>query len=312
MGVQCRMTIYSTNVASAEESAKAAFERISQIESAVSDYRVDSDVAWLAKAAGSGEFVAIAPETQFLLIRSCELARASNGAFDPTVGPVTKLWRSARRDQKMPEESIRRTAADLVNFHRIELSKSSNGAPVARLQREGMSLDFGAIAKGYAAEEAVKMLRAMGTSTCLVALSGDIYAGDAPPGARGWRIAISSGQQQIEVADAYVMLENQGLSTSGDTEQIVELDGMRYSHIIDPRIGWAISERRSVTVIGPHGWMHDALATALCVLDEAASRELLKKYPDCAAVIFERIDDQVQRRMLGNPEMLRTIEFTSK
>ncbi len=312
MGVQCRMTIYSTNLASAEKSAKAAFERIAQIESAASDYRVDSDVAWLTKAAGTGNFVAIAPETQFLLMRGCEVARACDGAFDPTVGPVTKLWRKARQDKAMPEDSIRRSAADLVNFRQIEISETSNSPPVARLERAGMSLDFGAIAKGYAAEEAVKTLRANGTSTCLVALSGDIYAGDAPPDARGWRIAIASGQQESDAADAFVMLENQGLSTSGDTEQIVELGGKRYSHIIDPRIGWAISDRRSVTVIGPYGWMHDALATALCVLDEAESRELLKKYPDCAAVVFERIEDNVQRRVLGNPEVLCKIEFTSK
>ncbi len=312
MGVQCRMTIYSTNLESAEKSAKAAFDRIAQIEAAASDYRVDSDVAWLTKAAGNGEFVRITPETEYLLQRSCELATASHGAFDPTVGPVTKLWRIARREQTMPALAMRQAAAELVNYRQIEISKTSNSGPVARLERAGMSLDFGAIAKGYAAEEAVKTLQANGTSTCLVALSGDIYAGDAPPGARGWRIAIASGQQQSDVADAFVMLKNQGLSTSGDTEQIVEIGGQRYSHIIDPRIGWAISDRRSVTVIGPHGWMHDSVATALCVLDESGSRDLLKKYPDCAAVIFEKIGDQLERRTLGNPDLLRKIEFTSK
>ena len=306
------MTIYSTNAATAEESAKAAFARIAEIDAAASDYRVDSDVTRLAKAAGTGDFVAIAPDTQELLKRGCEVAQASGGAFDPTVGPVSKLWRSARRDQTLPSESMRQAAAELVDFHQINMAQPSNAAPAARLGKPGMSLDFGAIAKGYAAEEAVKVLRSRGQPRCLVALSGDIFVGDPPPHSVGWRVAIVSGQDQSQNADGFAILTNQGLSTSGDAEQVIELGGKRFSHIIDPRIGWATSERRSVTVIGPQGWMHDALATALCVLDEPAGTELLSQYPECAAVVFELHDKVVTRRELGNRGLLGQIELTVK
>lgn len=312
MGVQCRIVIYSSNIARAEESAKAAFARISEIDAAVSDYRVDSDVARLSAAAGNGLFVPVAPDTQFLLKRSLEVAHASGGAFDPTVGPVTKLWRVAKREHAMPDQSVIETAAGLVNSQNIDLKSNSDGDPAARLKRGGMALDFGAIAKGYAAEEAVKVIRAAGQTSCMVALSGDIFVGDRPPGSSGWRISIVSGQQRPDHPDAAVELENQGLSTSGDTEQFVEIGGKRFSHIIDPRQGWAISDQRSVTVIGPSGWMHDALATAMCVLNAQESQEFLNQYPQCAAVVFERSGDQVNRKVYGETNLLQAIEFSPK
>ncbi len=197
-----------------------------------------------------------------------------------------------------------------MGFQDIDLSAAPG--PTARLKRTGMSLDFGAIAKGYAAEEAVKIIKARGLPSCMVALSGDIFVGNRPPGSNGWRVAIVSGQHGPESPDAFIELENQGLSTSGDTEQFVEIGGDRFSHIIDPRKGWAISEQRSVTAIGPLGWMHDGLATALCVLDEPDGQRLMKNYSQCAAVVFERTGDQVSRRSLGNVELLREIEFNSK
>ena len=307
MGVQCRLTIYSANAAAAEESAKAAFARISEIDAAVSDYRIDSDVARLAASAGTPDFVPISSDTQVVLARSLELARNSGGAFDPTVGPLTKLWRQARQDQAMPDKETLREAAARVDFHGVQVK-----AGHAQLAHAGMSLDFGAIAKGYAAEEAVKVLRARGDSRCLVALSGDVFAGDAPPHSAGWRVAISSGQSRTDSPEAYVFLKNQGLSTSGDSEQFIELGGTRYSHVIDPRAGWAMTASRSVTVIGPQGWMHDGLSTALCVLDGPEAKELVEKYPNCAAIVFERIDNKVQLRVLGNSHLLAKIQFNSE
>ena len=155
------------------------------------------------------------------------------------------------------------------------------------------------------------MLAAHRVRSSLVALSGDIFAGDPPPGERGWTVDISSGQGG-NAAEASILLANEGLSTSGDTEQFIDIGGIHYSHIIDPRKGWAITDRRSVTVIGPHGWMHDAVSTALCAGSWAEGDVLLNHYRECAAVYFEAVNGSVRCTLQGKKSLLDRIEFRSE
>jgi thiamine biosynthesis lipoprotein len=160
-----------------------------------------------------------------------------------------------------------------------------------------MKLDFGAIAKGYAAECAVRTLEHQGTPRCLVSIAGDIFAGDPPPGSLGWRVVIQSGQAAESTpahADDWLTLHQAGCSTSGDVEQVITAGGKRQSHIIDIRTGFGSDRRRSVTVVAPRGWQSDALATTLYLLDDDAAQRLLNLYPGTHAIIFDRVqaDDQ--------------------
>jgi thiamine biosynthesis lipoprotein len=194
-------------------------------------------------------------------------------------------------------------ARSLVNWRNLEFDSAR-----ARLTARGMRLDFGAIAKGYAAEAAVRELERQGTPSCLVSIAGDVFAGDLPPGSSSWRIAVQSGQVRTmdappagpPSADNWIELHQAGCSTSGDTEQVITVGGVRQAHIIDIRTGLGSPRRASVTVIAPHGWQSDALATAIYLLDEPAAQHLLSFYPGCRAIIYEPDGDHLRNREINS------------
>ena len=138
-----------------------------------------------------------------------------------------------------------------------------------------MRLDLGGIAKGYAADEALKVLRSKGITRVLVAASGDIAVGDPPPAKDGWIVAVESLTRK-NVPDLSLKLVNQAVSTSGDAYQSVEIAGRRYSHIVDPKTGLGLEQRSSVTIIAATGMQADALATAVTVLGPEAGLELVR------------------------------------
>ena len=176
-------------------------------------------------------------------------AEASDGAFDVTIGPLTKLWRRARRWKELPEAEALAAARASVGYQFLRLDPK---LARLRLLKPNMRLDLGGIAKGYAAEEAVKAVVGCGVSRVLVRASGDIAAADPPPGERGWRVGIAPLNPD-DPPKRFVEIANCGISTSGDARQHLIVNGRRYSHIIDPRTGEPVSGRSSVTVIAPRG-----------------------------------------------------------
>ncbi len=167
-----------------------------------------------------------------MLERAVEIARATEGAFDPTVGPLVLLWREARQTARMPDASAIARAREAVGWRRIEFDKSKRAV---RLSRPDMRLDLGGIAKGYILEEALRTLRAAGVRRALIEAGGDIVVGDAPPDRDGWRIDVIGADREFAARAA--KLTNAALATSGPTAQFVEIDGVRYSHVVDPRTG---------------------------------------------------------------------------
>ena len=153
-----------------------------------------------------------------------------------------------------------------------------------RLLTPGMQLDLGGIAKGYAADEALKVLRdKFGIKRALVAASGDIACGDPPPGADGWTVEIAPiAKSQKPRA---LTLANAAVSTSGDLEQFVEIKGVRYSHVLDPKTGLGLTGRRSVTVIAPNGITADSMTKAVSVLPPEQALNLVEDTPGAAAYI---------------------------
>lgn len=270
MGVEARVVLYAASEESATAAARAAFARIAVLDSLLSDYRVDSELSRLSYRAG-GAPVPVGPELFLLLARAQEMARITDGAFDVTVGPLVQLWRGARRSGVLPTEAERREALARTGWRNLELDSASR---TARLLREGMRLDLGGIAKGYAADEALRVLRAAGVESALVELGGDIVVGAPPPGTRGWRIAVVDPDPAMPVGP----LANAAISTSGDAEQFVVVGGERYSHIVDPRTGLGLRDRLAATVVAADGITADALSTALTVLGPEAGRELLARH----------------------------------
>ena len=160
------------------------------------------------------------------------------------------------------------------------------------LDIEGMQLDVGGIGKGYAASAAIATLKQHGVDSALVAVSGDLAFSAAPPGQRGWRIRV---QQDPPVAGTPAMLEltEAAVSTSGSSEQHVDIDGRRYSHIIDPWSSNALVEDLTVTIVARHGADADSLATAVSVLGVTRGLALIESRPDAAALIVRRSGGKV-------------------
>jgi thiamine biosynthesis lipoprotein len=270
MGVQARITLYAGDEAAALSAARAAFARIAELEDIFSDYRPGSELMRLCAAAG-GPPRRVSRELFEVLEFAQRLSRLSGGAFDVTCGPAVRLWREARRSQSFPALGDLRRARALVDWRALELFPETRSV---RLRKEGMLLDLGGIAKGYACDEAIRVLRRCGIRSALIEMGGDIVASGPPPGQPGWRIELPNAPD----AERVLILVNGAVSSSGDTEQFVELDGKRYSHIVDPRSALALTSRIAVTVQAPRGMLSDALSTAVSVLGEGEGRRLLSHF----------------------------------
>jgi len=269
MGVAARIVLYAPDDATARRAARAAYARMAELEDVMSDYRPESEVRRLAARAGAA--IPVSGDLFVVLARAVDLWRRSDGAFDATVGPFVELWRAARRTGRLPPRAGLDAAARRVGSDKVHLDSV---ARTVRLDAPGMRIDLGGIAKGYILDRALDALRAQGVTRALLEAGGDIVLGDAPPGRRGWRIALPEGD---------TILANHAVSTSGDTEQFVIIGGVRYSHVIDPRTGMGLTSRREATVVAPDGVTADGLATALTVLDDERGARLLHSFPQAAA-----------------------------
>jgi FAD:protein FMN transferase len=261
MGTVVRITIY----AAGDAALKPAFARIAQLDDELSDYKPTSELNILCRTAHDRP-VAVSQDLYRLLEAAQHLAERSDGAFDVTIGPVTHLW---RRGDLPDRETLAR-----CGWRNLVLR---NGT--AWLTLAGMQLDLGAIAKGYAADEALAVLRARGVKRALVAVSGDIAAGDPPPGKKGWTIKVEPGGREV-------LLNNAAISTSGDDEQFIDVGGVRYSHILDPKTGLGLTNHLAVTVIAKRGLDADPLATTLSILGEQRGRAMLERYYPRATAFF--------------------------
>jgi thiamine biosynthesis lipoprotein len=280
MGTRFRIVLYAPDRAIANEAARAAFARVAALDRAMTDYAADSELMRLCRQAG-GPPSAVSEELFFVLSRAQEVSRRSGGAFDVTVGPVVRLWRRARRTQRLPDPLELARARELVGHQKVELDQKRH---TVRLARPGMRLDLGGIAKGYAADEALEVLRHNGIRSALVAAGGDIAVSASPPGTAGWRIGIAPPDDPERRPSRYLTLHDRAVSTSGDAEQYVEIDGTRYSHIVDPRTGIGLTGRHSVTVVAPHGIMADSLTKVVSVLGPEKGFPLVEVWPGASAM----------------------------
>ncbi|HEX7120994.1 MAG TPA: FAD:protein FMN transferase [Gemmatimonadaceae bacterium] len=259
MGVPVRLVLHAPSDSVARAAARAAFARVAELDEKMSDYRPGSEVRRLATR--SRVWTQLSPELFRVLARAIDVARLSGGAFDPTLAPLVALWREARRVGRLPAPDAMTAARQKVGWQHLQLDTM---AQRARLDRPGMHIDLGGIAKGYIVAEALRILRANGAPASLVEAGGDIAVGEAPPGASGWAITIPGADSGTARRARH--LTNVSVATSGATEQFVEIDGVRYSHVIDPRTGLGLTHRHVVTVIARDGATADAAATALNVL----------------------------------------------
>ncbi len=295
MGTEFTIQVYHPKGDSPQPALDAAFAKIAALDKMMTDYDPNSELSKLGASSPHAEPVTVSPELWDILKQGDSVSRQTGGAFDDSVGPLTKLWRQSRRQKKKPDPARLEAALAAVGYQHIELSKGANeGAHFVRLTKPNMRLDLGGIAQGYAADLALEIMQKHGFRQVLINASGDLLAGDAPPGKPGWRIGLVSLEPD-EPPTQFVYLKNGAISTSGDAFQFVEVDGKRYSHIVDPATGLGLTTPMSVTVVASTCTVADAFASALCVLGPEKSVQLQKEWKDDIEALFiYQADQQVK------------------
>ena len=265
MGTTFVITLYSTSPQLSQTAIDQAFNRIRKLNSVFSDYIEQSETSQLS--ANAGKRITVSDDLWYLIRLSKKLSRQSNGAFDVSVGPLSKLWRRAIRQQRFPDSTKLAEARNLVNYKWIKLFPAKQQV---KLKRKGMRLDFGAIAKGYAIDQAYHSLRENGITIALVDGGGDLFIGDPPP-TSSWDIKDHSGKSlQVKTQT--------GVASSGDSFQYLQWDGSKYSHIINPKTGLGMKNSNPLTVTARNATIADALSSTLSVLAPSRRQWLLRKY----------------------------------
>ena len=273
MGVDTRIVVFSPDQKTAEDACAAAFARIADLDSMMSDYRVNSELTILGKKSG-GPPIHVSPELFKVLKRAQEVSRLSDGLFDVTIGPLVQLWRKARKLNVLPTKTEIDEARKLVGWKKMKLDDKTQ---TVQLTVPGMRLDLGAIAKGYADDEGQIALRKHGITSALIEMGGDIVVSAAPPGTKGWTIRVPNAGDDKGPAD--MQFANCAISSSGDTEQFVVIGGVTYSHVVNPKTGQALTQRVEATVIASDGLTSDSVSTAVTLVNKAGRARLSKAYP---------------------------------
>ena len=286
MGTLITITLYTPDQTAAKAAAGAAFQRIDALEDIMSDYQADSEVMRLCDQP-FGTPVPVSMELFDVLQRAQKVSRLSDGAFDVTVGPYIRLWRFARKRKVLPTPAEIAAAGAAVGWQKLRLDARKR---TVTLLVPNMRLDLGGIGKGYAADAALRILKGRGIGRALVAASGDIAIGNPPPGERGWKVGIAPFDGDTNKASRTLLLCNAGISTSGDTEQFIEINGVHYSHIVNPATGLGLTNRIQATIIAPDATTTDSLDTTVSLLGVQRGLALIDSWPRLAALIVTKDD----------------------
>ncbi len=274
MGVPFTITLYAKDEATANKAAKAAYERVEKLNDIMSDYNPKSELMLLCASAKLGQPVKVSYDLAEVLITARVLSCKTDGAFDVTVGPMVKDWRRARQRRQLPSKQKIELLKKRVGWRHVSTNPKEL---TVELEKEKMLLDLGGIAKGYAADEALAVLKKHGITSALIDAGGDVVVGDAPPNKKGWRIGIAALNKPNASPTRFVLLSNLSIATSGDAYQYLEIRGKRYSHIVNPHTGLGLTTRSSVSVIAPTGMKADAWASAVSVLGVKKGIALIEK-----------------------------------
>ncbi len=269
MNTVVTITAVADSSEKAESAIDAAFDEIYRLEQLLSFWTDESEIAAIYNSAGVKP-VKVSPETLEIIERALYISEKTGGAFDPTVGPLMRLWDF--NEYKMPTEEEIKKNIGLVDYGKMEIDIVNS---TAFLATKGMSFDTGGIAKGYAVDRAVEVLKKKGIQSGLVAIAGDIRGF----GPKTWNIGIRNPRATGE--DDYLMasvkIKDEAISTSGDYERFFVKDGVRYHHLLDPTTGLPAMGTWSVSVIAKEAVLTDGFSTGVFVLGPQKGLEILKE-----------------------------------
>jgi thiamine biosynthesis lipoprotein len=304
-----RIEMYSADSAEATKAAEAAFARAEELEQIMSDYRADSELMRLARVGATAPFP-VSSDLYDVLAKSLWTSELCRGVFDVSIGPLVDLWRGARKTGRLPDPGEIARAKALVDYRNIELDAARH---TAFLKRAGMKLDLGAIGKGYAADQMLAVLQSQGIHHAMVVAGGEVVVGDPPPGNSGWKVGIDTADANAGSPPCTLLLHTAAVSTSGDEHQFLELNGHRYSHVINPVTGWALEGESSTTVIARDSANADALATAFSLMPVADGIRVAESLPGVSALWVRRVGGDWKRYTShGFPTTCRELQERGK
>ena len=263
MGTMLAFQTFSDDDKKVERVFKDAQREIERLVDILSDYSSESETVLLSQKEKVGQWQSVSPELWEVLQVCDQWHRRTDGAFDASIGQLSILWRKARKSKTVPSQSEIDAALKQCGWQHVEFDSDRR---LVKLKIAGLRLDFGAMGKGYVIDKAYDYLAAHGLPCSLVRAGGDLRCGTAPPNREGWPIEIgrlSDSEQPLRFH-----LSNAAVSSSGDLYQYMEVNGVRRSHVLDPRTGIGVPGPRMVTVIASTSTQADAADTALCVLPD--------------------------------------------
>lgn len=293
MGTFAHLKVIAKDDRTAMKCLDTAFAELQKVDDLMSDYKGDSEISRLNSDAAKRPVKVSAP-TFKVLQKSVEFSRLSEGAFDITIGPLAKLWRSAAEVNSVPTEAKLAVTRSKVGYEKLFLDANEM---TVRFAVDGMKLDLGGIAKGYAIDRAIEAMQAGGAVGGMVDVGGDIRCfGTPPPGKKTWRIGLENpaepkGSDQSLSAGAgsillILKLNNAAIATSGGYRRFVLIEGKMHSHIMDRDTGASAQGMSSVTIISQNAINADALATAVSVMGPEKGLALIEKTPQTEAILI--------------------------
>lgn len=282
MGTVVSIQIVHSDSKTASGLIDRTFSIMKEMVNRMDAHREDSEVSLLNRE-GAKRPVRVSKELFDVISLALKVSKISDGAFDITVGPLIKLWPVYKRSGfTIPDPSLVQKTLQKVGWQYILLNPQKQ---TVMFTKEGVSIDLGGIAKGYIVDRAVEFLKSQGVNGALVNAGGDIYALGTAPQGKPWRIGIQHPRDPRKLI-AVLELRDLGVVTSGDYERYVIKNGIRYTHIIDPRTGFTVRETASVSVVGKPAAFIDALATAVMVEGAEKGMSLLESLPSVEALII--------------------------
>lgn len=282
MGTVFAVVAYGRDRNYLAEVVNEVFEEIDRLDNQMSNYRPESELSGINREAGKHEVI-VEPKLFQLLDESFRYSQDTGGAFDITVGPLMKLWGFFRGRGRLPSQSEIAQVLKRVGYHHVKLDPNHR---TVHFDTSGVEVDLGGIAKGYAVDRAVEILRSNGITAALVSSgTSSIYALGAPPEQRGWTVTVRAPYDPHQAGDVF-HLQNYSLSTSGSYEKFFKIRGRTYCHIMDPRTGRPVEGMLSTAVLAPSTTASDALSTSFFVLGPEGSRKYLAAHANLAVVFY--------------------------
>jgi thiamine biosynthesis lipoprotein len=300
MGTFARVVAVAADSNTTKRSIEAALAEIKNVDRLMSKYKSDSEISELNRD-GFRRAVKVSKSTYEVIEKSIKFSKLSGGAFDVTVGPLMDLWHSAEETNSLPTDAELQQARSKVGYDKLILD--ANGKSV-RFAAEGMKVDLGGIAKGYAIDEAVEAMQKCGAIGGMIDIGGEIRCFGLPPAGQSiWRI----GLQNPAAGDVMnagkplltLRLTDAAVATSGDYHRFVTIGGKRYSHIVNPESGYSSESLASVTIICSNAIDADALATAVTVMGKEKGLALIEQMPGVEAILITAAPEFKQIRTSG-------------